>query len=110
MEFDPRDPRLAQKLEHGSGFVTHSKEEAFAFADRLALLEKGRVVQIGTPKCNSIINRRAPLSPSFWVEVIWFVCDWLAAGHLASALGEIRVECDPAACPEPLLFLCGRNY
>ena len=32
-------------------------------------------------------------------------CDWLAAGHLASALGEIRVESDPAACPEPLLFV-----
>jgi len=30
-------------------FVTHSKEEAFAFADRLAVFNQGRIEQIGTP-------------------------------------------------------------
>lgn len=95
---------LLKSLNMAAVFVTHSKEEAFAFADRLALLEKGRVVQIGTPK--QLYHQ--PASPS----VAEFLgggnlvrCDWLAAGHLASALGEIRVECDPAACPEPLLFV-----
>lgn len=28
-------------------FVTHSKEEAFAFADKLAIMDKGKIVQIG---------------------------------------------------------------
>ena len=28
-------------------FVTHSKEEAFAFADKLALMEGGKIVQFG---------------------------------------------------------------
>ncbi|BFU59412.1 MULTISPECIES: ABC transporter ATP-binding protein [Rodentibacter] len=29
-------------------FVTHSKEEAFAFADKLALMDQGQILQIGT--------------------------------------------------------------
>ncbi|GLP97359.1 ABC transporter ATP-binding protein [Paraferrimonas sedimenticola] len=31
-------------------FVTHSKDEAFEFADRLALFKQGRIVQTGTPE------------------------------------------------------------
>lgn len=38
-------------------FVTHSKEEAFAFADRLAVFNQGRIEQIGTP--TELYNRPA---------------------------------------------------
>ena len=31
-------------------FVTHSKEEGFAFADKIALMQAGKIVQIGRPK------------------------------------------------------------
>jgi len=31
-------------------FVTHSKEEGFAFADRIALMQAGKIVQIDTPQ------------------------------------------------------------
>jgi ABC-type Fe3+/spermidine/putrescine transport system ATPase subunit len=31
-------------------FVTHDQEDAFAIADRVALMDKGRVLQIGTPE------------------------------------------------------------
>jgi iron(III) transport system ATP-binding protein len=31
-------------------FVTHSKEEGFAFADRIALMQAGKIVQIDTPE------------------------------------------------------------
>ena len=95
---------LLKSLNMAAVFVTHSKEEAFAFADRLALLEKGRVVQIGTPK--QLYHQPAsPYVAEFLGRGNLVRCDWLAAGHLASALGEIRVESDPAACPEPLLFV-----
>lgn len=30
-------------------FVTHSKEEAFAFADKIAVMDKGKIVQFGKP-------------------------------------------------------------
>ncbi|MCG9695801.1 ABC transporter ATP-binding protein [Shewanella sp. Isolate11] len=32
-------------------FVTHSKDEAFVFADKLALFNRGRIVQYGTAEC-----------------------------------------------------------
>ncbi|MCG7535282.1 ABC transporter ATP-binding protein [Pseudoalteromonas sp. OOF1S-7] len=31
-------------------FVSHSKDEAFAFADRLAIMHQGQIAQLGTPK------------------------------------------------------------
>ncbi len=31
-------------------FVTHDQEDAFAIADRIALLKKGRLLQVGTPE------------------------------------------------------------
>ena len=31
-------------------FVTHDQEDAFAVADRVALLENGRLLQVGTPE------------------------------------------------------------
>jgi len=31
-------------------FVTHDQEDAFAIADRVALMRKGRILQIGTPE------------------------------------------------------------
>lgn len=31
-------------------FVTHSKEEAYAFADKLAIMHQGKIAQIGTPE------------------------------------------------------------
>lgn len=30
-------------------FVTHSKEEAFAFADKIAVMDQGKIVQFGSP-------------------------------------------------------------
>ncbi|WP_404341084.1 ABC transporter ATP-binding protein [Pseudoalteromonas mariniglutinosa] len=38
----------AQKV--SAVFVTHSKEEAFAFSDSLAVMHQGKIVQQGTPK------------------------------------------------------------
>ncbi len=34
----------------GAIFVSHSKEEAFAFADRLALFRAGHIEQVGQPE------------------------------------------------------------
>ncbi|WP_440055305.1 ABC transporter ATP-binding protein [Pseudoalteromonas sp. T1lg65] len=31
-------------------FVSHSKDEAFAFADRLAIMDKGQIAQVGDPQ------------------------------------------------------------
>ena len=46
-----KDIRLLLKKRSMSAlFVTHSKEEGFAFADRIALMQEGKIIQIGIPQ------------------------------------------------------------
>lgn len=42
--------QIQKKLECTTVYVTHDQSEALTMADRIALLDKGRIVQIGTPK------------------------------------------------------------
>lgn len=41
---------LLKKHSMSALFVTHSKEEGFAFADKIALMQAGKIVQIGAPQ------------------------------------------------------------
>lgn len=41
---------LLERLGITAVFVTHDQEEAFALADRIAVMEKGRLQQVGTPE------------------------------------------------------------
>ncbi|SHI26088.1 ABC transporter ATP-binding protein [Ferrimonas marina] len=54
-------------------FVTHSKEEAFAFADRLAILHEGRVAQSG------------PAEQLYYQPSSRFVADFLGGGNYLDA-------------------------
>lgn len=71
-------------------FVTHSKEEAFAFADKIAVMDQGQIVQFGKP--NELYH--APVNP--------FVADFLGGTNylkctvsdeklLRSPIGEYRL-------------------
>ena len=42
--------RIQKHLGITTLYVTHSQEEAFAISDRVAILERGRIVQVGTPE------------------------------------------------------------
>lgn len=42
--------RLLKKQGMSALFVTHSKEEGFAFADKIALMRDGQIIQIGAPQ------------------------------------------------------------
>ena len=59
--------------------VTHDQEEALSLADTLAILDKGRVVQVDTPE--AIVRRPCTR----------FVAEFLALGHFLP--GEIRDDC-----------------
>jgi sulfate transport system ATP-binding protein len=48
---------LHDRTGHTTLFVTHDQEEAFELADRVAILNKGRIEQIGTPA--QIVNHPA---------------------------------------------------
>ncbi len=42
--------RLQKKLGITTIYVTHDQEEAMSISDRIAVMDKGRVLQVGTPK------------------------------------------------------------
>jgi sulfate transport system ATP-binding protein len=48
---------LHDRTGHTTLFVTHDQEEAFELADRVAILNKGKIEQIGTP--SQIVNHPA---------------------------------------------------
>jgi ABC-type Fe3+/spermidine/putrescine transport system ATPase subunit len=56
--------------------VTHDREEAMTMADRIVILDAGRIVQTGTPE--EVYNR--PLSP--------FVASFLGAGNVVRLRGR----------------------
>ena len=58
---------LQQKLRLTTIFVTHDQHEAFQLADRIAILQAGRIEQVGTPA----EIRAMPLTP--------FVTDFIGA-------------------------------
>lgn len=60
-------------------FVTHDQEEALCFADRLAVMQDGRIEQIGTPE--KVYHR--PQTP--------FVADFLGVTNLIT--GEAEGDC-----------------
>ena len=73
--------------------VTHDQEEAFAVADRVAVMREGRLVQRGAPED----VYRYPASP--WVARFFGLTNLLAAQAVGpeevdTALGRLRVEAD----------------
>jgi ABC-type Fe3+/spermidine/putrescine transport system ATPase subunit len=77
-------------------YVTHDQEEAFAIADRIALLHDGQIVQIGAPA-------EVFASPaSGWVANFLglgnvFEGRMLAGGRVETKLGMIEVNCETDA-------------
>lgn len=75
-------------------FVTHSKDEAFAFADTLALFEEGRIVQHGVPEA----LYQQPKTP--------YVADFLgASNYLAVTVSDHGLK-----SPLGSHLLCGGNH
>ena len=74
-------------------YVTHDQEEAFAIADRIALLHDGKIVQIGAPA-------EVFASPaSGWVANFLglgnvFEGKLLAGGRVETKLGMVEVNCE----------------
>ena len=88
--------RLLRELQIPSLYVTHDQEEAFGVAQRVALLNAGRIVQSGRPE--ELVAR--PASP--------WAADFLGLGtvlrgkvtgvrplRVRTALGEFAAEADP---------------
>ena len=76
-------------------FVTHDREEAFAFADRVGVMSEGRLEQIDAPN----VLYRTPVSPE--VARIVGDCEFLvgvARGGVAeTAVGKLTYVCEAGA-------------
>ncbi len=75
-------------------FVTHDQEEALDLADRVIVLQKGKVEQIGTPE--EIYDRPATEFVASFVGSI-NVLSGRGEGRAASALGAFAVDAPPAS-------------
>ncbi|QIW16580.1 ABC transporter [Pasteurellaceae bacterium RH1A] len=89
-------------------FVTHSKEEAFAFADKIAVMEGGQIVQFGLPEA----LYHQPIS-KFVAEFLggtnYLPCTCLSPNQLESALGLIQFEA-PLQKTDQTPPLVGQGY
>ncbi len=88
--------RLHDELHVTSLFVTHDQEEAMEVADRVVILNEGRIEQVGTPE--EVYTRpSSPFVLDFLGDVNLFHCR-IEHGfvHLGGAVLEIP-ESDPAA-------------
>jgi sulfate transport system ATP-binding protein len=85
--------RLHREREITSVFVTHDQEEAMALADRVIVLHKGRVEQIGTPE--EIYDRPATEFVASFVGSTNVLTGEVRGGH--AALGSLAVGAPPGA-------------
>ena len=84
--------RLQQDLGLTTVFVTHDQAEALALADRIAVMEAGRIRQLGTPR--EVFQRPADT----------FVANFIGSTPMNLVEGRIRgghVECAGARLPCP---------
>jgi len=90
---------LHDRIDATTVYITHDQLEAMAMADRIAIMNQGRVEQIGTPQ--EIYDRPGTM----------FVADFIGAPpmsfidvHTSLRRGDRRIQIDGAAIEMPELF------
>lgn len=71
-------------------FVTHDQEDAFAIADRIALIRRGKLLQIGTPE--DLYDRPASLGVAQFIGRATILPAEIAGGKAAVTIGGVRRE------------------
>ena len=69
-------------------FVTHNQDEAFAFCDRIAVLNKGKIEQIDRPE-RLFNSPQTHFVAEFLGQGLWLPCKVTSGNTLLSELGEI---------------------
>ena len=81
--------------------VTHEREEAFSLADRIALMQNGRIVQAGSPE--EIYFEPATRWAAEFVGAANLVTGRLAGGYVETAIGDFAAECGNGHAPVEVL-------
>ncbi|NOZ58876.1 MAG: TOBE domain-containing protein, partial [Euryarchaeota archaeon] len=71
-------------------FVTHDQEEAFYIADRLGVMRRGRLEQVGTPE--EVFHRPETPFVAGFVGTADFLRGAVRGGRVRTALGEFEVR------------------
>ena len=82
--------------------VTHDQEEAFAIADRVAVLRKGCLEQVDTPE--SIYHQPASPFVAHFVGLANFVSGYVKEGSIETELGSFRPYSNSVEGPVEILI------
>ena len=86
-----RDIRaLQQEVGIAAVFVTHDQEEAMAMADRIALLDRGRLVQIGVPA--EVYDRPRTRFAAEFIGTANCIPGHVSDARFQCAFGELRLD------------------
>jgi ABC-type Fe3+/spermidine/putrescine transport system ATPase subunit len=76
-------------------YVTHDQEEAFVVADRLVVMNRGRIEQVGTPPV--VYNRPANEFVAHFLGFTNLLSAQVRDGEVVTAVGRFSVSPDPVA-------------
>ncbi|MBM4261692.1 MAG: ABC transporter ATP-binding protein [Deltaproteobacteria bacterium] len=82
---------LAKQLHSTVLYVTHDQIEAMAIADKIALMQAGELLQVGTPAEIYHKPKSADVA-DFFGSVNWLDGEILERGMVASPIGKLRIE------------------
>ncbi len=80
-------------------FVTHSKDEAFAFADKLAIFNQGKIEQIGTAQ-ELYQHPASPYVANFMGKANYIDITEVNGHSIGTVLGDIEVDTALKQCHE----------
>lgn len=92
--------------EHGipAVFVTHSKDEAFAFADKLAIFNRGKIEQIGSAQ-DLYLRPNSPYVASFMGKANYLTITDSTTSGVTTCLGNVGTTGEPLACNDNRLLM-----
>ncbi len=96
--------QLQQHLGKTTLYVTHDQEEALAISDRIAVMDQGRILQIGTPQ--EIYHRPThPFVAEFVGLTNFLEAEVVAGGRVRAAGLELIVNGEPSPGSKVVLLL-----